>query len=135
MAEDEMVGWHHQLNRHEFGWTLGVGDGQRGLACCSPWGSKESNMTELTDRLTLFAVCCVSKRHQETMNSFSNEFDCHFLDEGITTKDLLDQKKLMKFLLLIDKHAFYVADLGDNLTNRHQKCTKNPVHIDLSSAY
>ena len=49
-------------------------------------------MTELTDRLTLFAVCCVSKRHQETMNSFSNEFDCHFLDEGITTKDLLDQK-------------------------------------------
>ena len=44
-----MVGWHHQLNGHELGWTLGVGDGQRGLACCSPWGSEESNMTELTD--------------------------------------------------------------------------------------
>ena len=41
----------------------------------------------------LFAVCCVSKRHQETMNSFSNEeFDCHFLDEGFTAKDILDQK-------------------------------------------
>ena len=33
-GEDEMVGWHHQLNGHEFGWTLGVGDGQRDLACC-----------------------------------------------------------------------------------------------------
>ena len=46
MTEDEMVGWHHQLNGHEFGWTLGVGDGQGGLACCSPWGRKESDTTE-----------------------------------------------------------------------------------------
>ena len=44
--EDEMVGWHHQLNGHEFEWTLGVGDGQGGLVCCSPWGRKESNTTE-----------------------------------------------------------------------------------------
>ena len=34
MTEDEMVGWHHQLNGHGFGWTPGVGDGQGGLACC-----------------------------------------------------------------------------------------------------
>ena len=33
-----MVGWHHQLNGHGFGWTLGVGDGQGGLACCGSWG-------------------------------------------------------------------------------------------------
>ena len=46
MTEDEMVGWHHQLNGHEFGWTLGVGDGQGGLACCNSWGHKESDMTE-----------------------------------------------------------------------------------------
>ena len=45
-TEDEMVGWHHQLNGHEFEWTLGVGDGQGGLVCCSPWGRKESDMTE-----------------------------------------------------------------------------------------
>ena len=45
-TEDEMVGWHHWLSRHEFGWTLGVGDGQRGLACCSSWGCKESDMIE-----------------------------------------------------------------------------------------
>ena len=46
MTEDEMVGWHHWLNGHEFGWTLGVGDGQGGLACCCLWGRKESDMTE-----------------------------------------------------------------------------------------
>ena len=47
MTEDEMVGWHHWLDWHWFGWTPGVGDGQEGLACCSSWGRKESDMTEL----------------------------------------------------------------------------------------
>ena len=46
MTEDEMVGWRHQLNGHEFGQTLGDGEGQGALACCSPWGHKESEMTE-----------------------------------------------------------------------------------------
>ena len=46
MTEDEMVGWHHRLNGHGFGWTLGIGDGQRGLVCCSSWDRKESDMTE-----------------------------------------------------------------------------------------
>ena len=46
ITEDEMVGWHQWLNGHKFGWTLGVGDGQGGLACCSPWGRKESDTTE-----------------------------------------------------------------------------------------
>ena len=41
-----MVGWHHRLNGHEFEQTLGDGEGQGTLACCSPWGHKESNMTE-----------------------------------------------------------------------------------------
>ena len=45
MTEDEMVGWHHRLNGHGFGWTLGVGDRQGGLACCDSWGRKESDMT------------------------------------------------------------------------------------------
>ena len=43
--QDEMVGWHHQLDGHGFGWTLGVGNGQRGLACCSPWGHEELDTT------------------------------------------------------------------------------------------
>ena len=46
MTEDEMAGWHHRLNAHEFGWTLGVGDGKGGLACCDSWGHKESDTTE-----------------------------------------------------------------------------------------
>ena len=46
MTEDEMVGWHHQLDRHEFEQALGVGDGQGSLVCCSQWGHKESDMTE-----------------------------------------------------------------------------------------
>ena len=45
-TEDEMAGWHHRLSGHEFEWTPGVGDGQRGLACCDSWGCKESDMTE-----------------------------------------------------------------------------------------
>ena len=45
-TEDEMVGWHHWLHGHEFEQAPGVGDRQGGLACCSPWGHKESDMTE-----------------------------------------------------------------------------------------
>ena len=46
MTEDEMVGWPHRLNGHEFQQTLGGGDGQGSLAHCSPWGHKASDMTE-----------------------------------------------------------------------------------------
>ena len=46
MTEDEMVVWHHQLDGHEFEYTLGVGDRQGGLVCCSPWVRKESDTTE-----------------------------------------------------------------------------------------
>ena len=46
MIEDEMVGWHHQLNGHEFEQAQGVGDGQGRLVCYSPWGCKESDTTE-----------------------------------------------------------------------------------------
>ena len=45
-TQDEMVGWHHRLNGHGFGWTPGVGDGQGGLACWGSWVRKESDMTE-----------------------------------------------------------------------------------------
>ena len=48
-TEDEMAGWHHWLDEHEFKWTPGVGDGQGGLACCSSWGHKESDTTEWTE--------------------------------------------------------------------------------------
>ena len=45
-TENELIGWHHRPNGHGFGWTLGVGDGQGGLACCGSWGHKESDTVE-----------------------------------------------------------------------------------------
>ena len=57
-TEDEMVRCHHGLNGHEFDHAPGVGDGQGGLACCSPWSSKESHMTERLNWLTdKFYIC------------------------------------------------------------------------------
>ena len=63
-TEDEMAGWHHRLDGHEFEWTLGVGDGQGGLACCGSWGHKELDMTEQLNWLSsqfalLFLLCKV----------------------------------------------------------------------------
>ena len=57
MTEDEMVGWYHRLDVYEFEQAPGIGDGQGSLACCSPWGHKESNMTEWLNwtELILFA--------------------------------------------------------------------------------
>ena len=49
MTEDEIVGWHHQLNGHEFEQTPGDSEGQGSLAGCSPWGYKELDMTEQTN--------------------------------------------------------------------------------------
>ena len=53
MTEDEMAGWHHQLDGCESGWTPGDGDRQGGLACCDSWGGKESDMTERLNRTEL----------------------------------------------------------------------------------
>ena len=49
MTEDEMAGLHYWLYGHEFEWTLGIGDGQRGLACCDSWGRRESDKTEASE--------------------------------------------------------------------------------------
>ena len=56
--EDEMAGWHHWLNAHEFEWTLGVSDGQGGLVCCDSWGLKESDTTERLNWTELNSGCC-----------------------------------------------------------------------------
>ena len=60
MTEDEMVGWHHWLNAHEFQHALGVGDGQGRLACCSPWGRKELDTTEQLKWTELIQLCSLS---------------------------------------------------------------------------
>ena len=53
MTEDVMVGWHHRLDGHEFGWTPGVGGGQGGLACCSSWGGVAKSQTRLSNSTEL----------------------------------------------------------------------------------
>ena len=69
-TEDEMAGWHHWLDVHGFGWTPGVGDGQRGLACCSSWGHRvghnwatELNWTEykMTNALNFYKLPCLDE--------------------------------------------------------------------------
>ena len=60
-AEDKIVVWHHQLNGHKFEWTLGVGDGQGGLACYDSWGRKELNMIEWLNWTELTRRTFVSK--------------------------------------------------------------------------
>ena len=62
MIEDEMVGWHHQLNGHEFEQTVWNSEGQGSLACCSPWGHKESDPTEqLNDNNKRMEVRCTGQ--------------------------------------------------------------------------
>ena len=55
MTEDEMVGWHHQLRGHEFEQVPGAGDEQEGLACCGPWGCKQSDTTEQLNNSTVIS--------------------------------------------------------------------------------
>ena len=57
MTEDEMIGWHHWLNGHEFEQAPGVGDGQGNLECCSPWGHKELDTTEQLNWLKMWKIC------------------------------------------------------------------------------
>ena len=68
MTEDEMVGWHHRLDGHEFEQDLGVGDGQGGLACCSPWGRKELDTTE--DRAYQGVLCKEVTQLQQSKSIF-----------------------------------------------------------------
>ena len=56
MTEDETVGWNHQLNEHEIEQALGASYGQGSLVCCSPWGCKDSNATELNFSLTFCPI-------------------------------------------------------------------------------
>ena len=64
-TEDEMVGWHHRLNGHGFGWTPRVGDGQGGLACCGSWGHKESDTTERLNWTELIYIKYIIFSHSQ----------------------------------------------------------------------
>ena len=83
-TEDEMAGWHHWLNAHEFGWTPGAGDGQGGLACCSPGGHKESDTTEQLNWIEL--------KEDAIVSTVSPEFVCWSLT---TQSDYVYRKSLV----------------------------------------
>ena len=66
-TEDEMVGWHHQLNRHEFEQALGVSEGQGSQACCSPWGCKQSDRTEQLNNHNIVMASAIHQ-HESTIS-------------------------------------------------------------------
>ena len=92
VTEDEMVVWHHRLNGQELGYTLGVGDGQGGLACCSSWVTKSrtrlSDWTELNHLGKGLSVSCES----ESRSVVSNSLQCHglYIVHGILQARILE---------------------------------------------
>ena len=68
MTEDKMVEWHHQLNGHEFEQAPGDGEGQGSLACYSPWGHKESDMTERLNSKRDSVICI--DRYRNILNHY-----------------------------------------------------------------
>ena len=80
-TEDEIVGWHHRLDGHEFEQVSGAGDGQGSLACCSPWGRKESDTTEqLNWRLNWLSIPMAKRRKMlPSISSVELSLDLTFL--------------------------------------------------------
>ena len=75
-TEDEMIGWHHRLNGHEFGQALGIGDGHGSLVCCSPWGHKVLDTTEWlcwTEHNSILLKKLIYKRSSSNMLDYTLE--------------------------------------------------------------
>ena len=85
-TEDERVGWHHQLNGHEFGWTLRFGDGQGGLVCCGSWGHKESDMTEQLKWTESLHFRCRAQDLNSVSKMYGNSFIPEILQTGTNSE-------------------------------------------------
>ena len=124
-TEDEIVGWHHPLNGHEFEQALGVGDGQGGLVCCSPWGHKESDTTE--QMKTDNAICSMQKKKTPRY----------------LTKDniLIASKHMKKYLThahqksLKDIHSNFILKNGNSSSVYQRKKTKCSIFIQWNILY
>jgi len=99
-TEDEIVGWHHRLNGHGFGWTPGVGDRQGGLACCSLWGRKESDTTERLNWTERFWVVAFS------LSFVSRSFLISLLISSVT--DWLFRNVLFNFYVFVFLTVFFL---------------------------
>ena len=105
-TEDEMVGWHHWLDGHEFEKAPGVSDEQGSLACCSPWGCKELDMTEQLNWMTNIRYCLESRKHlfNKTGQAEGTHVLCEYLFFYICFINRLSRflkKKLIGLLLEI----------------------------------
>ena len=109
MTEDEMPGWHHQFDAQEFGWTLGVGDGQEGLACCDSWGlqrvrrdwATKLNWTEYAQSLKKMIQMNLFTKH------WLREWTYGFQWGSVGGRDRLAEKKYSSnhyFLLIFHFH-------------------------------
>ena len=75
VTENEMVGWHHQLNGHEFKQTLGDGEGQGSLACCSPWGCKDTTERLSNSNNLCFYISTYLLTHQNILSTSQKRFN------------------------------------------------------------
>ena len=112
------LGWHHQLNGHEFEWTPGVGDGQGGLACCDSWGRKESDTTELnwTELQVRKANNFSWTLHISLYLSFIPLLACALLPDFLVRSDSficnrIDEWSVLDDLILLSKHLLFLAQL------------------------
>ena len=84
-TEDEMIGWHHRLNGHEFGWNLGVGDGQGGLECCCSWDRKELDTTERLNWTDWLVDQCIESSCQCRRHGFDRWVGKNLLEKWMVT--------------------------------------------------
>ena len=96
-TEDEMAGWHHQLDGREFEWIPGVGDGQGGLACCNSWGRKESDTTEwlnwteliLKEIIISLKQCVLQLKFKLKQKNLNERGNCRRVDTSICMTESL----------------------------------------------
>ena len=106
-TEYEVVGWHHRPDEHEFGWTLGVGDGQGGLAGCSSWGRKELDTTERLNWAELIQSKA-SIGSEAEVDFFFLEFPCFFCDPADVGNLISGSSAFSKSSLYIWKFLVHV---------------------------
>ena len=103
-----MVGWHHRLDGHEFEEALGVGDGQGSLACCSPWGRKEQDMTEQLNQLEIILVKNTANRRVSQVKFLSVHKLDWFNEPHVTVNFFHKQQYMISCFIFSPFLKFYI---------------------------
>ena len=112
LTEDEMAGWHHWLNGHEFEWTPRVGVGQGGLACCDSWGRKESDMTERLNCIELMGFQIVKKSWEILIDRVKVKFTTKYWNQDIWMKEPRVQTSTLIFRVTYFDKVFSTVHWG-----------------------